>query len=163
MEVLDVNLGLLLLRLVVGGIFAVHGYPKLLGGPEKPVGPEAARFLGPGFVQAMQSGQSGFAEALRGMGVPMPGTMAPLIGAVELFGGLLLMLGWFTRLTTILLSLDMVVAIRKVHWQSGLVGPTASEFPLSLLGGCLALFFAGPGKLSLDELQSALLGVFRRK
>ena len=162
-EVRIVSLGLLLLRLIVGGLFVVHGYPKLLGGPERPVSPEAARYLGAGFVQAMQTGQAGFAEMLRGMGVPMPGVMAPVVGAVEFLGGLLLMLGWFTRLAAILLSADMVVAIRKVHWQNGLVAPAGSEFPLSLLGACLALFFTGPGKISVDALQAIILRPFRRK
>lgn len=144
------SFGLLLLRLIVGGILTVHGYPKLFGGPEKPIGPRANRYLGPGFVQHMQMGRAGFTESLRGMGVPMPEVMALVAGAVEFFGGFLLMLGWLTRLAALLVSADMVVAIRKVHWQNGLVGPTGFEFPLSLLGACLALLFAGPGKISVD-------------
>ncbi|MBI2954332.1 MAG: DoxX family protein [Chloroflexi bacterium] len=139
------NLGLLLLRLIVGNIFAVHGYPKLFVGPEKQVAPEAVRYLGPGFVQQMQVGRKGFAEGLRGMGVPMAEMMAVVVGTVEFFGGLLLMLGCFTRPIALLLSADMVVAIWKVHWPYGLVGPKGFEFPLSLLGACLALFFADSG------------------
>jgi len=144
------NPGLLLLRLIVGGIFAVHGYTKLFGGPGKPVPPEAERYLGPGFVQFMQVGPKGFAESLRAMGVPMPDIMAIVVGAVEFFGGLLLMVGCLVRPAALLLSADMVVAIWKVHLPNGLVGPKGFEFPLSLLGGCLALLFANRGTRKVE-------------
>jgi len=146
-----VSLGLLILRLVVGGLFAVHGYPKLFGGPEKPVSPEVARYLGPGFVHLMRSGRAGFAENLRGMGFPAPEAMAVFVGAVEFFGGLLLALGLFTRKAALLLGGEMAVAIWKVHRPNGLVGPSGAEFPASLLAACLALLFAGPGRISLSR------------
>jgi len=157
------SLGLLLLRLIAGGIFAAHGYPKLSGGRRKPVSPIAARYLGPGFVQSMQTGHAGFAAALREMGVPMAGLMAFVVGAVEFLGGLLVMLGWFTRPAALLLSADMGVAIWKVHWPTGLVGPAGFEFPFSLIGACLALVFAGPGQISLDGLQAVLVSLARRR
>jgi len=146
-----VDFGLLLLRLIVGGIFAVHGYPKLFGGPDKPVPSDLARHLGTGFVEAVQRGPQGFAGMLRNMGVPEPERMAYVVGAAEFFGGILLALGWFTRLACLALITDMVVAITRVHWRNGLVAPGGYEFPLSLLAACLGLFFTGPGKLSFDQ------------
>jgi len=158
-----VSLGLLLLRLIVGGTFAVHGYPKLFGGPSKPVPPEAARFLGQGFVQAMGRGPAGFVETLSGLGVPLPKVMARVVGGVELFGGLLLALGWHTRLAALLLGGEMAVVIWKVHWRNGLSAPGGFEFPLSLLGACLALFFGGPGRISVDGLEAAVDCCRRRR
>jgi len=145
------SIGLFLLRLIVGGIFAVHGYPKLFGGSEEQVHPQVARYLGPGFVQALQHGRAGFVAMLREMNIPVPEATGLFVGAVEFFGGILLILGWCSRLAALLLGGDMVVAIWKVHWKAGLVGAGAFEFPLSLLGACLALFFAGPGKISVDQ------------
>jgi putative oxidoreductase len=70
----------------------------------------------------------------------------------------------------------MKVAIWKVHWKNGLMGEGGFEFPLSLLGACLALLVTGPGRLSLDsllfadrrelaieDLQIALLGALGRR
>jgi len=147
------SLGLLILRLIVGGIFAVHGYPKLFGGPDKPVHPLLAEYLGPGFVQAMQNGPGGFRGLLERLRLPNPERMATFVGGVEFFGGLLLALGLYTRLSALLLSGDMAVAIGKVHWRNGLVGQGGFELPLSLLGACLTLLFAGPGKISLARLM----------
>jgi putative oxidoreductase len=45
------------------------------------------------------------------LGIPAPVLMAPLVGGVELVGGLLFLLGWCTRLAAIPLLLDLVVAI----------------------------------------------------
>ena len=144
------DFGLLILRLIVGGIFAAHGYPKLFGGPGKAVTPTAAQYLGPGFVQAMESGPQGLAGMLQGMDVPEPALMARVVGVAEFFGGILIALGWLTRLASFALIVDMVVAIARVHWRNGLVGQGGYEFPLSLLGALLVFFFGGPGKLSFD-------------
>lgn len=163
------NLGLFLLRLTVGGIFAVHGYSKLYG--EREVSPAASRYLGEGYVQMTRPGRPAFSGMLREMGVPMPERIASFVSGVELYGGIALVLGLFTRLAALLLIGDMAVAIWRVHWRHGLVGPQGAEFPLSLLGACVALLVEGPGKLSmdwlmvdhrqegaLDRLQTALLG-----
>ena len=57
------DLGLLLLRVILGGIFVVHGYPKIFGGPGSTVPAAARRYLGPGFDQAMERG--GIANSAR--------------------------------------------------------------------------------------------------
>lgn len=139
------NLGLVLLRVIIGGIFAVHGFPKLFGGPEKKVSPEAERYLGAGFTGAMQTGRAGFAQGLRKIDIPMPEETAFAVGVFELLGGLFLILGWFVRPLALLFGSEMGVAIWKVHWKNGLIGPGGFEFNLSLIGGCLALLFGGRG------------------
>ena len=112
------SFGLFLLRLIVGTIFAAHGYTKLFGGPGKTLSPEAERYLGPGFAQSYQRGRPGFTEFL--------------------------------------LSADMLVAIGKAHWRSGLFSPGGYELPLSLLGACLAMLAGGAGKISIDGIVSAI-------
>lgn len=160
------DLGLLLFRVIVGGIFAAHGYPKLFGGTRQMVGvavsreaagqmvgATARRWLGEGFAQSMErGGPANFASVLQGLGIPQPQLMAWVVGLAEFGGGLLIALGLLTRLSALLLAIDMVVAIWKVHWRNGLVGPGGLEFPLSLLAACLALLGVGPGQISLTRL-----------
>ncbi len=146
-----VSLGLLVLRLIVGGIFAAHGFPKLFGGPGKRVPPTAQRYLGPGFVQAMERGSpQAFAQVLEHLRIPNPGAMAVFVGWVEFLGGILLAIGMLTRFAAALLVGNMAVAIQKVHAKQGLVGQGGSEFPLALLAASLAILLAGPGKISID-------------
>ena len=149
------SLGLLLLRLVTGTIFAIHGYPKLFGGENARVHPQAEQYLGKGFTEAMQhGGVSNLAQMLESMSVPAPKPMATWVALLEFVGGGLLILGWFTRLTSLLLAGDMVVAIQKVHWKNGMVGQGGFEFPTALLGATAALTLTGPGALSIDAARS---------
>src|SRR5579871_1662429 len=91
--------GLLLMRLVAGGIFVVHGYAKLFGGEARAIHPAARRYLGESFVTEMErGGPRGFAATLERLQVPAALPMALLVGSTEFFGGLALVLGAFTRL-----------------------------------------------------------------
>lgn len=146
------SLGLLVLRLVFGSLIALHGFPKLFGGKGKQVAPRVARVLGEGFNQQLQGG--GFDKTvgmMERMELPAPTMMAAAAGGVEFFGGLALILGWHTRLATLLLLGNMGTAIRKVHWQKGIMGPGGAEPALLFLGAFLTLFLVGPGKLSIDR------------
>src|SRR5205807_2578295 len=71
---------------------------------------------------------------------------------LEFGGGILIILGWLTRPIAALLAIDMVEAIRRVHWRNGLLGSSGFELPLALLGGCLSLVGTDPGKLSIDAI-----------
>ena len=151
-----VSLGLLLLRLVVGGIFVVHGYPKVFGGPGKgaTVSPEAERLLGKGFKEAMDyGGIANVAGFLQSLGIPYPKPMAVALAATEFGGGLALILGWHTRLAALALTIDQLVATKKVHLQHGLVSPapeTGWEFNAALAAATATLAITGPGALALD-------------
>jgi putative oxidoreductase len=145
------DLGLLAMRLIVGGIFAAHGYPKLFGGPEKEVHPAVRQYLGQGFAQSVQHGSpQQFAATVERVGAPQPMAMAWFVALLEFAGGIMLALGWLTRPVALLLAGEMAFAVAKVHWRNGLVGQGGFEFPLALLGSCLALLGTGPGAISLD-------------
>jgi putative oxidoreductase len=117
-------LGLLALRLALGIIFFSHGYPKLAH---------------------QGAGMQGF-FVQHGL----PGNFVYVAGVLEVFGGLLLVLGLFTRGAALLLAIEMGVAIWKVHSNGGYLAVHEYEFPLTLLTACFALATVGAGAISLD-------------
>lgn len=122
------SLGLLVLRVVVGAVFAAHGAQKIF------------EYTIPGTI-----------GSFAGMGVPMPEIAAPFVAFVELIGGILLVLGLFTRLAGVLLAIDMVVALVLVHLSAGLwVGEGGYEFVAVLGAAALALALTGAGRFSID-------------
>jgi putative oxidoreductase len=145
------DLGLLAMRVIVGLIFAAHGYPKLFGGPNKEVPQPVAEVLGQGFVEAVHHGSpENFVATVERVGAPEPTLTAWFVAGLEFIGGLMLVLGLWTRPVALLLAVEMVEAIRRVHLQHGLMAQGGFEFPLSLLGACLGLVGAGPGAFSID-------------
>ncbi len=122
------NLGLLILRLGVGGYMLTHGWGKL---------------------QRVLAGElDKFADPL-GLGPEL--SLLSAVGA-EFFGALLVMVGLATRLSAGALVFTMGVAAFIVHaadpWT---MGDGASKEPALLyLIPFLALVLTGPGKLSLD-------------
>jgi putative oxidoreductase len=118
------------LRLVLGIVFAVHGAQKLFG-----------------------LGLAGTAGFLGSLGVPLPMIAAAGLIAVEVLGGVALLLGAWTRVVAALLAADMLVAILTVHFRGGFFVPDGVEFVLTLLGGCLALVGLGAGPFSVDEAR----------
>ena len=90
------SLGLLVLRLVVGILFALHGAQKLFTGM-----------------------LPGFGSSLTRMGVPLPNVAAVLVAFVEFIGDVLLIAGLFTRVAAALIAIDMVFAIFLVHLRRG--------------------------------------------
>ncbi len=117
--------GLLALRIALSIIFFAHGYPKLA-------------HLGGGM-------QGFFVEH------GLPGYFVYVSGALEVFGGMALMLGLFTRPAALLLAAEMSVAIWKVHSSKGYLAVHEYEFPLALAVACFALATVGAGAFSLDK------------
>jgi uncharacterized membrane protein YphA (DoxX/SURF4 family) len=118
-------LGLLVLRMALGLIFFSHGYPKLA---------HSATGMQGFFVQH-----------------GLPGYFVYVAGVLEVFGGILLVLGLFTRGAAVLLAIEMSVAIWKVHSTGGIYAVHDYEFPLAVLAGSFALATVGAGLLSLDH------------
>lgn len=74
-----------------------------------------------GYNKAMsfESTVSWFGNTEWGLGLPFPALLAFLATATELVGGVLLLLGLFTRYISIPLIFTMLVAIATVHWGNG--------------------------------------------
>jgi putative oxidoreductase len=121
------------LRIALGVIFLSHGGQKLFG------------WLGGKGLE----GTAGFFAGKLGLN---PGILwALLAGIAEFGGGLLVLLGLFTRLGALFISTVMLVAIFKVHWGTFFM-PTGIEYTVSLFAAAVALLIAGGGKFSLDTL-----------
>ncbi|MFQ5778504.1 MAG: DoxX family protein [Terriglobia bacterium] len=123
--------GLLLVRVVLGAALMSHGVPKLF---------DNAQFL----------------ERFPQMG--FPAWTVYVAGGVEFFGGLLLILGLFSRLAAFLISGEFFVAFLKVHWKFadrgvfGFLSSGRDEYPLLICVVAFLLFTVGAGAISLDRL-----------
>ena len=120
-------LGLLTLRVVIGIIMIAHGYHKILVGMSHHV--ETVRHLG------------------------LPGWLAYPSAGAEFFGGILVLLGLFTRISAFAILINMIVAIWKMHWHNGLTANGGYEFPLSLAAIAFALVFFGAGPIAFDAIR----------
>ena len=128
------DIGLLILRLVMGGLLVGHGSQKLLGW-----------FSGPGL--------SGTASWLESMGLK-PGTRWALAASASEFGGgMLTTLGLFHPLGPLGTMGGMVVATAKAHWGKPIWATQGgAELPVTNLAIALALTLTGAGRFSLDRL-----------
>jgi putative oxidoreductase len=120
------SLGLLVLRLVIGAVFTVHGGHKL-------------------FVRGVPSVMGFLGE----LGITPPEMWAWIVTFAELAGGVGLILGALMRVAASLTSGTMIVAIGTVLWARGFFVP-GYEFALTLLGASVALQLTGPGRYSID-------------
>ena len=129
-------LAILALRVVLALIYLYHGYPKLV----HPTDAMHQFFVSHGF----------------------PAYFLSAAGILESFGALLLFIGLFTRPASLLLAIEMSVAIWKVHSTHGIMAVKDYEFPLALAGACFALATIGAGLFSLDHLVFGEGGKTRR-
>ncbi|WHY94600.1 DoxX family protein [Neobacillus cucumis] len=128
-----INIGLLIIRLVIGVLFIGHGAQKLFGW-----------FGGYGL-----KGTGGWFESI-GM---KPGvTMALFAGLAEFIGGILFALGYLTPVAGILIAGTMAMAIIKVHAPNGLwATANGYEYNLTLLAVAIGIALIGPGQYALDS------------
>jgi putative oxidoreductase len=123
--------GLLALRIAVGVIFIVHGWPKITG----------AR----GMAAAMGGGEA----------KPVMVGMFTIQGLVEAVGGVLLILGVLTQLVAVAFAIIMIGAIvlKNTQWKTGFMSQqtTGWEFDLVLLAANILLFLTGPGELAIQS------------
>ena len=116
----------LLLRLAIGIVFVIHGYPKLT------------------------KGRKGTAEWLKSIG--FPGGFATLAGVAEFFGGIALLLGSLTQITAALFVLWTIATtwLSIVKIKKKFAG--GYELDIILLLAALALAVLGGGRISFDYL-----------
>lgn len=119
----------LVLRVATGAVFAMHGYQKFSGGLE---------------------GVTGF---LTSLGFPIPAVFAVILIAVELVGGIALILGVATRLAAKLSAIVAIVALFTVHASKGFfISDGGYEFIMLLFAASVSLMITGPGRWALDDL-----------
>jgi putative oxidoreductase len=122
------------IRLALAAVMIAHGSQKVLGS-----------FNGPGFNTYI-SGNTPFSF--------MRPTWLWLSAAAlsELVGGLLIGLGFLTRVGAFFVACVMLTAIMGVHLPGGFFAANRGyEYPLSLLAMALALLIAGGGQASVDR------------
>jgi len=121
-----VSVASVLLRLLVGIVFIVHGYPKL------------------------KSGGKGAGEWLKSIGIPS--CFGLFAGIVEFFGGILLLVGLLTPVIAVLSALWMLSTtwLSLVKMKKKFAGGWELDF--ILLVALLALAVIGGGVISVDHL-----------
>ena len=127
---LNPDLGLLLIRLMVGTVFLFHGAQKLFGA-----------FEGPGL--------KGFSGYLESMEIPMPMVSAILAALAEFVGGIALVTGIYMRPIILTTAATMAVAALKEHGGAFDINKGGMEYPLTLLVVLVGLFFTGSGRLAM--------------
>ena len=110
------------LRIIIGITFIIHGLPKLVG-----VGKTQGFF-----------GHMG-----------LPPELALPIALLEVIGGIVLICGILTRITSILLIIEMIGAIFTAKISKGFVG--GYELDLLLIFIAMSLLISGPGRISIER------------
>jgi putative oxidoreductase len=120
--------GPLIMRLIVGYVFMMSGWGKLNNLPQ-------------------------ITENFTEWGIIFPKIMTPFVSGVEFFGGIMLILGLFTRIPAAMLAFTMLVAIKSAKWDQVDSLETLLGFEeATYFAGFLWLAIAGPGAASLDWL-----------
>lgn len=123
------ELSSVVLRIVLGITFFVHGLTKFQGGIEN---------------------TAGWFET-----IGLPGFLAYAVAAIELVGGIALVLGLFSRYISGILAILMIGAIVKVKLAAGFLGngqAAGYELDLALLAMAVSLAVTGSNTFSLDSL-----------
>jgi len=120
-----VQVSLLIMRVIVGVIFATHGAQKLFGA-----------FGGPGLSAIVE----------------MMGPIAYPVAIGEFFGGLGLIVGFLCRFSAASLIVIMLGAISMVHGKNGLLLQDGGfEYNLALIGLLAPILIAGPGRYAVGR------------
>ena len=132
---LNPDLGLTILRVVLGVIFIAHGAPSLFGGMEETV------------------------ALIASQGLPLPEATAWVVSLLGFLGGMCLIAGFLVTPISLLLIVYVMLDIILVHAAHGfyVVGPEAAggiEYNLLLAASLLMLVFGGPGLAAMDSRSS---------
>ena len=133
------------LRLALGLIFIGHGAQKVFG-----------VWDGPGW--------SKFTAGAAPMGLRPGWLWLGAAAAFELLGGILVLLGFATRIGALMIACVMLVAMIGVHWSGGFfLQNKGIEYTVALTGMALALLVAGGGRASVDEALMTVRPRYRRR
>ncbi|MGW0817283.1 DoxX family protein [Streptomyces viridiviolaceus] len=130
------DVGLLLLRLVLGLTLAAHGAQKLLG------------WFGGGGIE-------GTGQFFAMSGYPSGEAMAVIAGLTETLGGLGLVFGLLTPLAGAAVLGTMINAL-AVKWGGGFFAPEGVEYEVLLAAAAAGLALTGPGRLAVDRYLPGL-------
>lgn len=138
------GVGLLILRVVLGLTFFVHGLPKL--------------------VTVWGTGPRESAALFETAGIEPAYPIAVGSGLVELLGGILLVAGGYIAWTAVMLAITTGVLAWKLYLPHGFfinwaMTPDVGhgyEQALLLLGALVCLLLCGPGRLSVDRRRARL-------
>lgn len=123
------DLGIVIVRIGLGLMMMVHGWPKVAGGAVK---------------------WEGLGRAMGAIGIEVaPIFWGAAASFTEFFGGALIVVGLATRPAAALMVFTMFVAAAH-HLNAG-DGITGASHAIETGLGFLALLFVGPGSLSLDS------------
>ncbi|WP_264740801.1 DoxX family protein [Cytobacillus firmus] len=117
----------LILRIVLGISFFIHGLSKFQGGIENTVGWFSS--------------------------IGLPGFLAYGVALIEVVGGIALVLGLFTRIVAIIFVLLMVGAVIKVKLAAGFLGNgqmAGYELDLAFLAMAVSIAITGSKAYALD-------------
>lgn len=124
---------LLLSRILLGVILIAHGWDK--------------------FQITGLEGVSGYFDSL---GIPAAAVAAPAVALIEIIGGALLILGLFTPIVSIIITVVMVGAALFAHLSNGIFITNGGwELVGAIAAGTLALAALGAGRYSMDALLDA--------
>ncbi len=123
--------GLLVLRVVLGAAFAIHGYPKIASRREDII------------------------DFMRSKGIPGPVTV--ITGYFEFFGGLLLIIGLGVQIIGLLMALESIMTIFVSARLLNKRYSQGYEIDIAYFAMAFALFMLGAGSISVDSYLIPLL------
>lgn len=114
-------------RVLLSSLFILAGYAKL-------------------------TGLAGTAGWFGSIGLPLPMVTAVVVGLLELFGGLAILVGFKTRLASVALAIFTLAATAIAHADfSDQMQMLLFQKNISITGGLLVLAALGAGALSIDS------------
>lgn len=120
------------LRVILGGTMAWHGFEKF------------------------DDGIDGTEQFFEFLSIPLPGLMAWVVAILELFGGIMIILGFLTRIVSLLFVVELLVAAFRYKYGEdvGMIGAdqAGAELDWALIAGFVILLTHGAGKYSVDAI-----------
>lgn len=120
------------LRIILGGTMAWHGFKKF------------------------DDGIDGTKQFFDFLSIPAPGLMAWVVAILELFGGIMIIMGFLTRIVSLLFVVELLVAAFRYKYGEdvGMIGAdqAGAELDWALISGFVILLAHGAGKYSVDAI-----------